>query len=233
MKRKDKALVVLSGGQDSTTCLAWAIKKWGKNNVETISFDYGSRHKIELTQAKKIARIAGVKNTLIPVSSLKSIKASALTDNNINVNAPNEYVRNLPSTFVPGRNMIFLTLSSSYAWKKNISNLITGVCQTDFSGYYDCRDVFIKECQKAINLALYGKKTGVKIHTPLMWLTKAESIKLMQKLGKINWLKWSHTCYVGKRPACGNCPACKLRIKGFKEAKIKDPIKYQIKVNWE
>ena len=220
---KEKAVVILSGGQDSVTCLAWAINKYGKENVETLSFDYGQRHKIELDVAKTVSEIAGVKNTILPINTFKEIGNSALLEEG-DISANHNTDRNLPASFVPGRNLIFLTFTAAFAFKKNIKNIITGVCQTDFSGYFDCRNNTIKATNLSINL---GMGYDFNIETPLMWLTKAETVELMNRLGKIEWLKHSHTCYEGKRPACGICPSCKLRIKGFQEAGVTDPIEYE------
>jgi len=125
---------------------------------------------------------------------------------------------------VPGRNLVFLSVAAIYAKQLKIKDIITGVCQTDYSGYPDCRDNFIKSLNQTLNLAM---EEDFKIHTPLMWLTKSETVNFMQELQQLELLKHSHTCYKGERPACGKCPACKLRLKGFKEAKIKDPLKYR------
>lgn len=216
----NKALVLLSGGQDSTTCLAWAKKKFKK--VCAITFDYYQRHKIELKSAKKIADIAKIPLLIYKTDIFKKFTQNALTNKNIKIKI---HKNKLPSTFVPGRNLIFLSIAAIYAHQLGISNLVTGVCQTDFSGYPDCRNKFIKSLKKTLNLAM---ETKLKIHAPLMWLTKAETVKLMQQLGRIELLKYTHTCYKGLRSACGKCPACRLRLKGFKEAGIKDPLQYEI-----
>ena len=211
------AIVLHSGGQDSTTCLVWALKKF--KNVEVISFDYGQRHKAELKAAKTIAKKLNLPHKIIKLPIIKKLTKNALTDKSIKIKTG----KDLPSTFVDGRNQMFLTVAAIYAKQKGIKDLVTGVCQTDYSGYPDCRDEFIKSMQKTLRLAMEYQFT---IHTPLMFLTKAESIKLMQKLGKLDLLKYTHTCYEGSKLACGKCPACKLRLKGFKEAGIKDPILY-------
>lgn len=217
------ALILLSGGQDSTTCLAWALKKFRK--VYGITFDYGQRHKIELISAKKIAQICKIPLKIYKTDIFKEFTKNALTNKNIAIKIQKN---KLPSTFVPGRNHIFLSIAAIYAKQLGISDIITGVCQTDYSGYPDCRDEFIKSLEKTINSAFGNAKSDdwIKIHTPLMWLTKAETVKLMQQLGQIELLKYSHTCYKGDRPACGKCPACKLRLKGFREAGVKDPLEY-------
>lgn len=226
MKSKSSALILLSGGQDSTTCLAWTLKKFQK--VYGITFDYGQRHKIEVNSAKKIAQICKISLKIYKTDIFQKFTKNALTNRNITIKIPKN---KLPSTFVPGRNHIFLSIAAIYAKQLGINDIITGVCQTDYSGYPDCRDKFIKSLEKTINLT-FGNTTKtndwIKIHTPLMWLTKSETVKLIQRLGQIELLKSSHTCYKGEHPACGKCPACKLRLKGFKEARIKDPLKYKM-----
>lgn len=212
------ALVVFSGGQDSTTCLAWAIKKFDK--VYAITFDYGQRHKTELLSAKKIAKITNTPIIVQKLSLLKDLTKNALTDKNIKI----ENKGSLPSTFVPGRNAIFLTTAAIYANQLGIKDIVTGVCQTDYSGYPDCRDKFIKSLQKTLNLSM---DENFKIHTPLMWLTKGQTVELMAKLKQLPLLAHSHTCYEGHRPACGQCPSCLLRLKGFKDTNKKDPLKYK------
>ena len=223
MEKNNKTLVVLSGGQDSVTCLAWAINKYGKENIETLSFDYGQRHKIELEMAKKISELEGIKNTLLTINTFKEIGNSALLEEG-DISKSHNNSEKLPASFVPGRNLIFLTFASSFAFKKGIKNIVTGVCETDFSGYPDCRDQTMKALEVAINLGMDSK---LNIETPLMWLSKEETIILMKDLGKIDWYRHSHTCYEGKRPACGVCPSCKLRLAGFEKAGIKDPIIYE------
>jgi len=215
--RIDQAVVLHSGGQDSTTCLMWALKKFKK--VYIISFDYGQRHKTELKAAKAIAKKLKIPCKVIKLPFVKELTNNALTNPKLKIKAG----KNLPSTFVDGRNQMFLTVAAIYAKQKKIPNLVTGVCQTDYSGYPDCRDDFIKSLERTLRLAM---GFPFKIHTPLMKLTKAESVKLMQKLGGIKILKYTHTCYEGTRPACGRCPACRLRLKGFKEAGVVDPITY-------
>lgn len=217
---KNSALVLHSGGQDSTTCLAWALNKFEK--VHLISFDYGQRHKRELEAAKKIAKKLNLFHKIIKLPFLSDLTTNALTDKTIKVKAGTK--NQLPSTFVEGRNMIFLTTAAIYAKQKGIPNLVTGVCQTDYSGYPDCRDDFIKSIEKTLQLAM---EFPFKIHTPLMFLSKAETVEMMQKLGSLGLLKYTHTCYEGRKLACGLCPACTLRLKGFKLAKVKDPIKYE------
>lgn len=216
---EEQALVLLSGGQDSSTCLAWAINKWGKENVETISFSYGQRHKIELECVKKLTGTLGIKNFVYEIGVLKWNK-NALTDTSITI----ANTSTVPTTFVPYRNVHFLLIASTYARSKGIKHLVTGVCETDFSGYKDCRDDFIKKFNAMINSADDYELT---IHTPLMWLTKAKTVLLMKKLGMLDLYKYTHTCYEGRKLACGTCPACILRRKGFEEADIKDPLEYE------
>jgi 7-cyano-7-deazaguanine synthase len=213
-----KALLVFSGGQDSTTCLAWALKEF--DEVFALSFDYGQRHKIELEQAQKICKDLNIEQEVMEIDIFSKLSKNALT-HDLDINAGNE--DELPSTFVPGRNQIFLSIACIKAYQLGTSNVVTGVCQTDYSGYPDCRDDFIQSLAKASSLAM---DTEFVIHTPLMWKTKAESVQMMQDLAKLDWLKDSHTCYEGHRPACGKCPACELRLKGFAEAGLEDPLEY-------
>ncbi len=220
--RNNQAIVLHSGGQDSTTCLAWALKKFEK--VHMISFDYGQRHKRELKAAKTIAKKLNLTHETIKLPFLSQLTSNALTDKTIKVKAGSK--NELPSTFVEGRNMVFLATAAIYAKQKGIPNLVIGVCQTDYSGYPDCRDDFIKSIEKTLQLAM---EFPFKVHTPLMFLTKAETVQMMQKLGSLELLKYTHTCYEGRELACGLCPACKLRLKGFRMAKVKDPIKYESK----
>ena len=212
-----ETIVLHSGGQDSTTCLVWAMKKFKK--VYVISFDYGQRHKAELKAAARIAKKLEVPHEVINLPILSELTKNALTDKTIEIKLGEDGA--LPTTFVDGRNQVFLTVAAIYAKQKGIPNLVTGVCQTDYSGYPDCREEFIKALQKTLRLAM---EFPFKIHTPLMHLTKAETVKLMEKLGGLDLLKDTMTCYEGLTPPCGKCPACKLRQKGFEEAEIKDPI---------
>jgi 7-cyano-7-deazaguanine synthase len=213
-----KALVVFSGGQDSTTCLAWALSEF--DQIYALSFNYGQRHSIELEQAKKICEISEVRHEEMEIDIFSKLSKNSLT-HDIDIDPGSD--EDLPSTFVPGRNQIFLSIACIKAYQLGIHNIVTGVCQTDYSGYPDCRDEFVQSLAKTSSLAM---DTEFKIHTPLMWKTKAETVHMMQNLGKLNWLKDSHTCYEGMRPACGKCPACELRLKGFEEAGISDPLEY-------
>lgn len=216
MSKNSKAVVLLSGGQDSTTALYWALNKYDK--VYTITFDYGQVHRVELESSKKIAKKAGVENIVLDVTFLQKLSKNSMTDPSIKIKI-NE--NGLPSTFVPGRNMMFLSIASGWAYDKGIRNIIIGVSQVDYSGYPDCREEFINSMEKTISLATDEK---FKIETPLLYLTKGEEIILLKELGHLDALKYSHTCYKGEYPPCGECPACKLREAGFKEAGFKDPI---------
>ncbi len=215
---KDAALVVLSGGQDSTVCLAWALKHYKR--VETITFDYGQRHRIELEAAKKIAALAGVPWYLLPIDSFRHLGGNSLTGDEA-VSAGVREENNLPNTFVPGRNLIFMNFAAAYAYQRGITELVTGVCQTDYSGYPDCRESTMHALQDSLRA---GMEAPFRIFTPLMQLTKGESIELAQELDAMDLLAWSHTCYNGTVPPCGTCPACLLRAKGFADAGIPDPL---------
>ncbi len=217
----EKALVVLSGGQDSTTCLYWAIERFGRANVSTISFDYGQRHKIELKCAARIAEHASVSNACLPINTFAALGGDALTDSDIEVQNQTSADSGLPNTFVPGRNLVFLTFAAAYAYQRGIDHLVTGVAQTDYSGYPDCREDTIRALQQTLRA---GMESAVLIHTPLMHLSKKESVELAMQLGALPALALTHTCYKGQRPPCGECPACELRAKGFAEAGIEDPL---------
>jgi len=226
MKKESTAVVVLSGGQDSTTCLFWAKKEYEK--VCALTFDYGQKHRCELESAKKIAEIAKVPHQIFELQILKDLKGGGLSGMDINVSQAHPNAPELPASFVPGRNILFLTLAASYGFNlvPQSSIIVTGTCQTDFSGYPDCRREFIDHLENTLALGLYSGKKAVKILTPLMFLTKAEGVLLACKLGSKCWeaLKYSHTCYNGKIPPCNDCPACKIRAKGFEKAGMLDPI---------
>lgn len=208
-----KALVLLSGGQDSTTCLFWAKKQF--DNVEAIGFDYGQKHKLELELATKNAANALVPFYLAKISMLNDISTNALTSSNMEVEEAVQEGQP-PNTLVEGRNMIFITYAGVYAKAKGISNIVMGVGQTDYSNYPDCRDEFIQAANKALSLATDYE---FKIHTPLMWKSKAETWKLADDLGVIGIIQENTlTCYNGiPAEGCGKCPACKLRNKGWEE----------------
>ena len=217
----ENALVVLSGGQDSTTCLYWAIDKFGGRNVESVTFDYGQRHRVELDCAAAIAASAGVGHTILPIDTFSVLGGTALTDGGVDVKSELDPDTQLPNTFVPGRNLIFLTYAAALAYKRGTKHLVTGVAQTDYSGYPDCREETIEALTKAINL---GMETEIEIHTPLMYLSKADTVRLAKEVGALEAMSDTHTCYNGQRPPCGQCPACVLRAKGFEEAGIPDPL---------
>lgn len=218
---RDKALVLLSGGQDSTTCLYWAIDRFGKNAVSSIAFDYGQRHRVELECARRIAAEAGVGHACLPIDTFAALGGDALTDATIDVDEQASAASGLPNTFVPGRNLVFLTYAAAYAYQHRIGHLVTGVAQTDYSGYPDCRQTTIASLQETLRL---GMESDVQIHTPLMHRSKKETVLLARDLGALAAMRLTHTCYNGKRPPCGECPACRLRARGFAEAGIIDPL---------
>ena len=207
--KKEKAVVVFSGGQDSTTCLFWAKQQFGE--VETITFDYGQRHKLEIECAKEIARELGVANTVLDMSLLNQLAPNALTRTDINIT---QEEGQLPSTFVDGRNLLFLSFAGVFAKQKGARHLVTGVCETDFSGYPDCRDAFVKSLNVTLNLSM---DYPFAIHTPLMWLAKAQTGKLAAELGAFAYTRGKNTTrHKGiKGDGCGECPACHLRKAGL------------------
>lgn len=209
MKRQS-ALVVFSGGQDSTTCLFWAMKHY--EYVETVTFSYGQRHSQELEVAKEIAAEQGVKHHILDMSLLGQITENALTSD-IAIETKDGEV---PNTFVDGRNHLFLSFAAVIAKQRKIRDIVTGVCQTDFSGYPDCRDVFVKSLNVTLNLAMDYEFV---IQTPLMWLDKAETWELADQLGKFDYVRQKTlTCYNGIRgTGCRQCPACHLRQAGLEK----------------
>ena len=224
-KNNKRAIVLLSGGLDSTTVLAYALDKG--YDVITLSFDYRQRHKKELENGKRIAEYYNVKRKVFKID-LTQIGGSALTDESIQVPKRKlEEIVNIPSTFVPSRNMIFLSIASSYAYVNKIDNIFIGVNAIDYSGYPDCRPEFIKSMQDSINKALLR---DIKIHTPLIDLSKKEIVELGIKLKAP--LHLTHSCYEGREKACGMCDSCQLRLKGFMEAGIPDPVKYERYPDW-
>ena len=210
-----KILVVLSGGQDSTTCLFWAIDQFGKENVSAIGFDYGQRHKTELSCAEAICKESGVPFEIISTPIISQLSANALTRADIPVEAEKP-ADTPPNTYVEGRNMLFLTYAAIYAKTHGITDLVTGVCETDFSGYPDCRDVFVKSLNVTLNLAM---DYHFVIHTPLMWLDKSQTWELADRLGVLDIIREKTlTCYNGiLGEGCGNCPACTLRRRGLSQ----------------
>ena len=221
------ALVLFSGGQDSTTCLAWALERFDR--VETIAFDYRQRHRIELDQ--RVTVLAEVRRQFprwanrlgddhfIDMGVLGQISETSLT-REVAFSLQNN---GLPNSFVPGRNLLFFTFAAAVAWRRDIRHLVGGMCETDFSGYPDCRDDTIKAMQVALNL---GMDRQFVLHTPLMWLDKAETWQLAHSLGGAELvgtiLEHTHTCYLSERGprhawghGCGECPSCVLRKRGF------------------
>ncbi len=232
MKDKSVALVLFSGGQDSTTCLAWALERFER--VETVGFDYGQRHRVELECRQEVlSRIENIKSEwsdklgddhMLDLSVLGAISDTALTsDTEIKM-----LESGLPNTFVPGRNIVFLTMASALAYRRGLGTIVLGVCETDYSGYPDCRDDTMKSVQVALNL---GMEARFNIVTPLMWLDKAETWELSKRIGgwELNELiiEHSHTCYKGNRTkrhvwgyGCGECPSCKMRRTGFIDSSL-------------
>jgi len=216
------AVVLLSGGQDSNTCLFWALQNF--KEVAALNILYGQRHKIEAQAARKIAYIAGVDFQEIHADQIfKALGNSGLVEIDSDISSSHKTDPSLPASFVPGRNIMFLTIAAAWAYSRGVNDIVTGVCQTDYSGYPDCRDNTIKSVQVALSL---GLDKDIIIHTPLMWMTKAETVKMAAAMPPDCWeaLAYSHTCYEGQIPPCDNCPACQLRAKGFDEAGIIDPL---------
>ncbi|MBO8155550.1 MAG: 7-cyano-7-deazaguanine synthase QueC [Bacillaceae bacterium] len=207
--KDQKAVVVFSGGQDSTTCLFWALKKF--DEVVAVTFDYNQRHHQEIEVAKEIAAKLNVEHHMLDMSLLSQLTPNALTRNHIKIE---EKDGEPPNTFVPGRNLLFLSFAAILANQIGAKHIVTGVCETDFSGYPDCRDVFIKSCNVTLNLAMDDQFV---IHTPLMWLDKAETWELADKLGAFDFVRENTlTCYNGIiADGCGECPACQLRKRGL------------------
>ena len=206
-----KAIIIFSGGQDSTTCLFKAISEYGKENVEVISFTYGQKHSLELDVSRDIAAEQGVKRTVLDVSLLGSITESALLQGGGEITMGEKY----PSTFVEGRNMVFLLFTAIYAKQQGIKDIIIGVSEADFSGYPDCRDVFIKSMNVTLNLAIDYE---FNIMTPLMYLDKKAVWALADSLGKLDYIKEkTHSCYNNVKGGCKTCPACILREKGYED----------------
>lgn len=206
----NRAVVVFSGGQDSTTCLVWALQRF--DHVEAITFSYNQRHAMEIECAKQIAEKLNVPHRVLNLDLLNQLAPSALTRDSIAITPGGDGA--LPSTFVDGRNLMFFSFAAIYAKQVGANHIVTGVCQTDFSGYPDCRDVFVKSLNVTLNLAMDYEFV---IHTPLMWLTKKETWKLADTLGCFDLvLNETLTCYngiIGR--GCGECPACHLRTRGL------------------
>jgi 7-cyano-7-deazaguanine synthase len=227
MTSSSGALVLFSGGQDSTTCVAWALSRYAK--VETIGFDYGQRHAIELTVRPTVLQKLRALSSewdrklggdhVIDLSLLATISESALTrDLEIALQE-----NGLPNTFVPGRNLLFMTVAATVAYRRGLDVLVGGMCETDFSGYPDCRNDTMRALETTLNL---GMATSLTIQTPLMWIDKAASWALAGELGGpalVDLIRTdTHTCYLGQRATlhewgygCGTCPACELRARGY------------------
>lgn len=211
----EAALVVFSGGQDSTTCLFWAKQHFKK--VYALSFVYGQKHSLEVELAEKIAREAEVEWSVMDVSFISSLSSGcSLTDTSLEIEAEKAEGDTFPSTFVPGRNLFFLSVAAVRARELGIKHLVMGVSQTDFSGYPDCRDAFIKSLNVTLNLAMDEQFV---IHTPLMWIDKAQTWALADELGVMDVIRYKTlTCYNGiPGDGCGHCPACKLRREGLEK----------------
>ena len=223
---ENKALVLFSGGQDSTTCLAWALRRY--EVVHTVGFDYGQRHVVELECRgrilERLPEIADWRGTLAMDRVVDLGFFSSLADTALTSERPIETAQSgLPTTFVPGRNLLFLTVAAALAYEKGVQHIIGGMCQTDYSGYPDCRDDAIKSLQVALNV---GMASRFVIETPLMWLNKAETWALAEQLGGESLIdliqRETHTCYLGDRKnehdwgwGCGACPACAMRRSGY------------------
>lgn len=209
----NKALVVFSGGQDSSTCLFWALKHFSK--VHTITFSYGQRHALEVDMARRLAEKAGVDFHLVDAPLIGTLGANSLTVPSVSMDEEKPE-GTFPNTFVPGRNLFFLSIAAVYAREHGIKNIVTGVSQTDFSGYPDCRDSFVRSLNVTLNLAMDGQFV---IHTPLMWLDKAQTWALADSLGVLDIIRnETLTCYNGiPGDGCGHCPACALRNAGLKK----------------
>lgn len=206
-----KALVIFSGGQDSTTCLFWAKKHF--DEVMAVSFDYGQRHIIELTAAKEIAELANVNLNIFKIDLLSGVSHNSLTDSSMEVESDQPDSRP-PNTLVEGRNMLFLTYAAIFAKANGVKDLITGVGQADYSGYPDCRNEFVQSLNQTLNLSMDYE---YHIHTPLMWLDKSEIWQMADELGVFELVRnKTITCYHGiPGEGCGTCPSCKLRNRGL------------------
>lgn len=211
MKKNESALVLFSGGQDSTTCLYWALKEF--KSVRTLCFTYGQRHSNEVDIARGIAERANVPFQLLDASIISHLSSNSLTDNNL-VMDQEKPADSYPNTFVPGRNLLFLTFAAVIARSHGIRHIVTGVSEADYSGYPDCRDTFVLSANASINLAM---DEHFQIHTPLMWRDKVKVWQLADELGVFDLIrKETITCYNGvPADGCGECPSCKLRNQGL------------------
>ncbi len=206
-----KSVVIFSGGQDSTTCLFWAKRNFGQ--VTAVSFNYNQRHKLELECARNICKKCDIEHHILDLNLLNQLMPNSLTREDISVDKHTIPGR-LPNTFVDGRNMLFITFAAIFAKQRGINHIVTGVSQSDYSGYPDCRDVFIKSVNVTLNLAMDYQFV---LHTPLMWINKEETWKMAFDMGVLDIVKnETLTCYNGiKGDGCGDCPACNLRKKGY------------------
>ncbi len=225
IKTKKRALVLLSGGLDSTVTLAFALNEGYE--VTALSFDYGQRHSVELESGRKIAEFYKIPRKVFKID-LTQIGGSALTDDiPVPENRSMDEMENIPSTFVPSRNMIFLSIASSYAYVNNIDNIFIGVNVVDYSGYPDCRPTFISSMKNTIEEALLR---NINLHAPLIHMSKAQIVKLGVKLKAP--LEFTHSCYEGREKACGKCDSCQLRLVGFMQAGVPDPVEYECYPSW-
>ena len=214
----DSAVCLTSGGQDSTTCLFWSKRHFDR--ILAIAFDYGQRHRIELQAARAVCDLAGVPLDILKLSVFEQLGGTALLDATTPIRRDSQH-HGLPNTFVPGRNLMFLIAAAAYAYQHGIHDLVIGACETDYSGYPDCRAATMQAMQQTLSL---GLDYPIRIHTPLMHLTKAQTVRLAIELKAMEAMALSHTCYEGRCPPCGSCPACLLRANGFKEAGVPDPL---------
>ncbi len=208
----NNAVVVFSGGQDSTTCLFWALEKFDR--VIAVTFDYGQRHRLEIECASEIAKELAVEHHVLDMQLLNQLAPNSLTRDDIPVEKGED--GELPNSYVEGRNLVFFTFAAIAAKTRGCDNIVTGVSQTDFSGYPDCRDNFIKSLNLTLNLAMDHQ---FQIHTPLMWLDKAQTWELADRMGRLDYIRENTlTCYNGiKGSGCGICPSCQLRARGLEQ----------------
>lgn len=219
-----KAIVLLSGGLDSSTAL-YAAKNEGFEELYALTFEYGQKHDREIRSASAIARTAGVKEHKIVRLMLNGWKGSSLTDPDLEIKDGNAGRTDIPDTYVPARNMVFLSVAASYADALEITDIFIGVSETDYSGYVDCREEFIRSMERTINLGTVlgaEKKRRITLHAPFLHMTKADEVKLGMRLGVDFGKTWS--CYRGGEKPCGTCDSCLLRARAFAEAGIADPL---------
>lgn len=219
-----KAIVLLSGGLDSTTAL-YVAKNKGFEELYAITFEYGQKHDKELKSAIAVAKTAGVKEHKVVNLLLNQWSGCSLTDPNMKVTDGDTGRTDIPDTYVPARNMVFLSVAASWADALGITDIFIGVSEIDYSGYVDCREVFIKAMEEAINFGTVlgaEKKQRIKIHAPFMHMSKADEVRLGIRLGVDYSQTW--TCYRGEEKPCGTCDSCLLRAKAFAEAGLKDPL---------